>query len=79
MELDNTESVFKEFFDQAESSDNFTKKMNHIPADVLAVEYLKLLEKYKKLLKASVKMAKIGDRAQKKLIKFKEMVDKIKE
>lgn len=79
MELDNTESVFKEFFDQAESSDNFTKKMNQIPADILAVEYLKLLEKYKKLLKASVKMAKIGDRAQKKLIKFKEMVDKIKE
>lgn len=79
MKLDSTQSVFKEYFEQSEASEIICRNMENLTKESIEVEYLKLLEQYNKLLKSAVKIARIGDRAQKNLIRYKELVDKIKE
>lgn len=71
---DDVEQAFKEDF-------TFLEKVNRIKADpgvnpmILRAEYGRLAEKYAKLLKNAVRIAKMGDKAQKKLMKYKELLD----
>lgn len=76
--LDETEQTFKEDFD-------FLEKIKKVKANkdidplMLMVEYQVLAEKYNKLLKNAVRMARNGDKAQKKLIKYKELMDTMRD
>jgi hypothetical protein len=72
--LDETEKSFKD--DIA-----FLEKIKKVKANkeieplMLMIEYQVLAEKYSKLLKNTIRIAKMGDKAQKKLIKYKELMD----
>lgn len=72
--FEDTELAFKEEF-------AFLEKVNKIKADstlnpmILKAEYGRLAEKYAQLLKNAVRIAKMGDKAQKKLIKYKDLLD----
>lgn len=76
--LDETEQTFKEDF-------AFLDKIKKVRANkdidplMLMVEYSVLAEKYTKLLKNTVRIAKNGDKAQKKLIKYKELMDTMRD
>ena len=72
--LDDTEQTFAEdfaFFEKVKK----IKSQKDIDILVLTQEYNILAEKYGKLLKNAVRIAKNGDKAQKKLIKYKELMD----
>jgi hypothetical protein len=72
--LDETEQTFKDdiaFLDKIKS----VKEKKEIDPVILMVEYQVLAEKYAKLLKQTIRIAKMGDKAQKKLIKYKELMD----
>ena len=72
--LDETEQTFKEDF-------AFLERIKKVKANadidplMLTMEYNVLAEKYNKLLKNAVRISKTGDKAQKKLIKYKELMD----
>ena len=72
--LDETEQTFKEDFAFLEKTKK-VKSNKDIDPLMLMVEYQVLAEKYGKLLKNAVRIAKNGDKAQKKLIKYKELMD----
>ena len=73
-EIDNTEDVFKEDFAFLERIKKVKSEKNIDPV-ILTMEYNVLAEKYSKLLKSTVRIARMGDKAQKKLIKYKELMD----
>ncbi|MBN8545326.1 MAG: hypothetical protein J0L60_04250 [Ignavibacteria bacterium] len=77
--MDKNEKVFQEYFAQLEDAEKVKELLGNINREEISLEYMKLLESYKKLLKSVVKLAKLGDRAQARLIKYKEMIDKIKD
>jgi len=72
--FEETEQTFKDDFE-------FLDKIKRVKANkdidplMLMVEYQVLAEKYSKLLKNAVRISKMGDKAQKKLIKYKELMD----
>lgn len=72
--LDETEQTFKEDFDFLEKVKKIKNEKSIDPL-MLMVEYRVLAEKYAKLLKNAVRISKMGDKAQKKLIKYKELMD----
>jgi hypothetical protein len=72
--LDETEQTFADDFAFLEKVKRI-KSQKDIDILVLTQEYNILAEKYGKLLKNAVRIAKNGDKAQKKLIKYKELMD----
>jgi len=72
--LDDTEMTFKEdiaFLERIKK----VKTSKDIDPLMLTMEYNVLAEKYSKLLKNAVRISRMGDKAQKKLIKYKELMD----
>lgn len=73
-ELSEQEKIFREDLE-------FIKKANHVAKQYnmeqpqLMIEYKMLKERYEKLLKTAIRIAKMGDKAQKKLLKFKELLN----
>lgn len=55
------------------------KETQGLTQEVLMMEYLKLAEKYETLLKSASRVAKMGDMAQRKLLKFKELFDTMRD
>lgn len=72
--LDETEQTFKEDYAFLERIKK-VKANKDIDPLMLTMEYNVLAEKYSKLLKNAVRISKMGDKAQKKLIKYKELMD----
>jgi hypothetical protein len=72
--MDETEQTFKDDF-------NFLERIKKVKSNksieplMLVMEYNVLAEKYSKLLKNAVRISRMGDKAQKKLIKYKELMD----
>ncbi len=75
--LDESEKPFAEHF---ETVDKARALPSAPPADLrsMLIEYMKLTEAYDKLLKTTVRISKMGDKAQKKLIKYKELMDTLR-
>ncbi|MBV6511846.1 MAG: hypothetical protein FMNOHCHN_01332 [Ignavibacteriaceae bacterium] len=75
--LDESEKPFIEHFEMIEKAKAVSSS---IPNDIrkLIVEYMKLTESYEKLLKTTIRISKMGDKAQKKLIKYKELMDTLR-
>ncbi len=55
------------------------KETQGLTQEMLMMEYLKLAEKYETLLKSASRVAKMGDMAQRKLLKFKELFDTMRD
>ncbi len=72
--LDETEQTFKDDYAFLERIKK-VKAMKDIDPIIVMMEYNVLAEKYSKLLKNAVRISKTGDKAQKKLIKYKELMD----
>jgi len=72
--LDETEQSFKDDIAYLEKIKK-VKGNKEIEPLMLMIEYQVLAEKYSKLLKNAIRIAKMGDKAQKKLIKYKELMD----
>lgn len=75
--LDETEQTFKDDFAFLERIKKIKGNKN-IELIILHMEYQVLAEKYTKLLKNAVRIAKMGDKAQKKLLKYKDLMDTIR-
>lgn len=71
---DSAEQIFKEEYAALQQAD---KVLGNASADLrsMYVEYKKLRDAYENLLRTTVRISKAGDRAQKKLLKFKELMD----
>ena len=76
-ELDESKQVFKEYFELLDKV-NEIKKNSEIPQRAIIIEYMKLAEGFEKLLKTSVRIAKMGDKAQAKLFRYKELMDTLR-
>ncbi len=72
-----TEEVFAEYFAALEKADQ-VKANPDLPQRAMLMEYMELAEKFEQLLKTSVRIAKLGDKAQKKLMKYKELLDTLR-
>ena len=75
--LDENEQAFMEFFEFLERAKVYPQKGEQ-NARAILVEYMMLTESYEKLLKTTVRMARMGDKAQKKLLKYKELLDTLR-
>jgi len=71
---DENEQVFEEHFEFLESTKNVTSNPD-FPQRATMIAYIQLVEQYEKLLKTSVRISRLGDKAQKKLMKYKELLD----
>ncbi len=76
-QLDETEEIFIEYFEVLDKA-NEVKNNPELPQRALTIEYHKLTESFEKLLKTSVRISKLGDKAQKKLMKYKKLIDAFK-
>lgn len=76
--LDETEQIFSEYFDAREKA-NAVKENSALPPQALSIEYARLLDNYEKLLKLAVRISRLGDKAQNKLMKYKEVFDTMRE
>jgi len=76
-QLDESEKPFIEHYEFVEKAKALPSSP---PADMrgLLIEYMKITESYEKLLKTAVRISKMGDKAQKKLIKYKELMDTLR-
>jgi len=77
-ELDESKQVFSEYYELLEKAERI-KGNTEIPQRALMIEYMQLVEGFEKLLKTSVRIAKMGDKAQKKLFKYKELMDTLRD
>lgn len=77
MTLDENEAVFTEHFEKLAEAKKYPEKGENNSRTVL-VEYMKLTEAYEKLLKTAVRISRMGDKAQKKLLKYKELMDTLR-
>jgi hypothetical protein len=75
--LDENEEIFTEYFDILNKAKELPQKGEQNSRAIL-VEYMKLTESYEKLLKTAVRISRMGDKAQKKLLKFKELMDTLR-
>ncbi len=73
-EISEHERIFQEDIQFAKKAKHVAKQYN-LEAGALMVEYKMLVERYDKLLKTTLRIAKIGDKAQKKLIRYKELLE----
>jgi hypothetical protein len=76
-ELDESKQVFKEYYTMLAKA-NEVKNNPEMPQRAIMIEYMKLTEGFEKLLKTSVRISKMGDKAQKKLFKYKELMDTLR-
>lgn len=74
---DETEQIFEEYY-QALDKANSVKNDADLPQRVLQIEYMQLVESYEKLLKTAVRISRLGDKAQKKLMKYKDLMDTLR-
>jgi len=75
--LDENEQAFTEFYEFLDRAKAFPQKGEQ-NARAILIEYMMLAESYEKLLKTTVRMARMGDKAQKKLLKYKELLDTLR-
>ncbi len=75
--LDETEQIFSEYFQALEKANGIKIKPN-FPPQALHMEYMQLTEQFEKLLKTSVRISRLGDKAQKKLMKYKDLMDTLR-
>jgi len=75
--LDETEQIFSEFYAVLEKA-NQVKANHNMPSQALMIAYMQLAESFENLLKTSVRIARLGDKAQKKLMKYKELMDTLR-
>jgi hypothetical protein len=75
--LSETEQTFKEHYDMLEQALKI-KSNPDLPKEALQIQYMQLAESYEKLLKTSVRISKLGDKAQHKLMKYKELLDTLR-
>jgi hypothetical protein len=68
-ELDESKQVFSEYYELLEKANNVKSNPN-LPQRALMIEYMQLAEAFEKLLKTSSRIAKMGDKAQKKLFRY---------
>lgn len=73
-ELSEQEKIFLEDIEFIKKANHVAKQFNMEQAQLM-IEYQMLKERYEKLLKTSIRIAKMGDKAQKKLLKFKELLN----
>lgn len=69
-----TKKVFLEYYIALDKA-NSIKENPSIPQTSLMIEYMQLVESYEKLLKTTVRISKLGDMAQNKLMKYKELIE----
>lgn len=75
--LDETEEIFKEYYD-------YLDRIEAVKGDLgmeqrkIFVEFLQLSDRYEKLLKTAVRISRLGDKAQQKLMKYKEVMDTLR-
>lgn len=74
MQHDEAEKIFRDDFLFIERTKKVVSKQE-IDLIELRIEYNVLAEKYAQLLKNAVRIARMGDKAQKKLIRIKEKLD----
>ena len=75
--LDENEEIFKDYFTILENAKNYPAKGEQNSRAIL-VEYMKMTESFEKLLKTAVRISRMGDKAQKKLLKYKELMDTLR-
>lgn len=75
--LNETEQIFSEYFEVLDKA-NEVKQNTSIPQTALMIQYMQLAESYEKLLKTSVRISKLGDKAQHKLMKYKELLETLR-
>ncbi|MFH0733157.1 MAG: hypothetical protein V1773_01715 [bacterium] len=76
--LDETEEIFTEHFKALDKAEK-VKANPDIPQRALLIEYMQLTESFERLLKTTVRISKLGDKAQQKLIKYKELMDTMRD
>lgn len=76
--LDENEEIFSEYFTIVEKTKKI-KSRPDIDQRALLIEYMQLSENFEKLLKTAVRISKLGDKAQKKLMKYKEIMDALRD
>lgn len=76
-ELDKSKQVFKEYYELLDKT-NEIKKNPEISQRATMIAYMQLVEGFEKLLKTSVRIAKMGDKAQMKLFRYKELMDTLR-
>jgi len=77
LSLDENEEIFTDYFVVLNTAKNFPAKGEQNSRAIL-VEYMKLTESFEKLLKTAVRISRMGDKAQKKLLKYKELMDTLR-
>jgi hypothetical protein len=76
-ELDETEQTFKEYFDFLAKIEK-VKSQPELNPVLLRAEYLFLADQFAKLLKDAVRISRNSDKAQKKLLKYKDLIDTLR-
>ncbi len=76
-ELDETEQTFKEEFEFLEEIEK-VKSQPDINPVLLKAEYTLLADRFTKLLKDAVRISRNSDKAQKKLLKYKDLIDTLR-
>lgn len=74
--MDNTEEVFNKEFEKLKFFKEFISK-NNTPADDLKKSLSMLIKDYESLLSDAVKITRIGDVSQHKLLKAKEKIEEL--
>ena len=74
---DETEEIFSEYYEVLEKAER-VKSNPEMPQRAIMIEYMQLSEAFGKLLKTAVRISKLGDKAQKKLLKYKEVMDALR-
>lgn len=76
-QLDETEQTFKEDFDFLEKIEKVKSQPEMNPV-LLRAEYMFLADQFTKLLKDAVRISRNSDKAQKKLLKYKDLIDTLR-
>ena len=76
-ELDESKQVFKEYYELLDKA-NEVKSNPEMPQRAVMIAYMQLAEGFEKLLKTSVRISKMGDKAQMKLFRYKELMDTLR-
>lgn len=75
--LDENEEIFAEYFELLGKAKGYPEKGEQ-NARAILIEYMQLTESFEKLLKTAVRISRMGDKAQKKLLKYKELMDTLR-
>ena len=75
--LNENEEIFAEYYELLDKAKKIPQKSEQ-NARAILVEYMQLTESFEKLLKTAVRISRMGDKAQKKLLKYKELMDTLR-